>query len=128
MAGLTPETALARARKNLEELMKDRKLQAMNGPDGEVAMVIVEGFPHAAATLALETLHALLSQHLGEVFYACIPTVDHLVAFRRKPRQLVSMVVAKAREIHEESPFAVTDKIFKVEANRVVPVKLGKAE
>lgn len=126
-AGLTPASTLARAVANLEAHVKGKPIKAMNGPDGKVAAIIIEGFTHAAGLLVTPSFHDRMSELLGDTFYACVPTIDHLVAFRRKPRSLVKGMVKGARAIYEESPHVVTDKVFKVQADRIVPVRIRYA-
>ncbi|MEZ4335273.1 MAG: hypothetical protein R3B82_01480 [Sandaracinaceae bacterium] len=73
-----------------------------------------------AARILLPTLHAVLAPELGDAFLAAIPHRDVLLACADTPR-LREALLARARDDAARAPHRITDRLFRVDADRLAP-------
>lgn len=115
--GLAFDVALAAAVENLAERSRGARFGTIDTEGGPLVFART-GDGLDAARLLLPTLHAVLAPELGDAFLAAIPHRDVLLACADTPR-LREALEARARDDAARAPHRITDRLFRVAADRL---------
>jgi uncharacterized protein YtpQ (UPF0354 family) len=116
--GRTEEDLFFYARENLMALSEALELQVLAGPDEKPkAVIIATGDSHDASRVTLPSLHAKLSELLGENMLVGIPNRDFLIVVDADDDELVSNVSAQVKVDAESRPYPISGRMFRLTAD-----------